>query len=241
MRIGGISPISTVDWDSKVSLVVYTIGCNFRCPFCYNTDFFDTTHGKEMTIQDLEIVVDKQKGFIDAIVFCGGEPTLQDDLVEFCKYFKAKGLAVKVDTNGSRPDVIQALLASDAVDRISLDFKTEPIESSYLEATGNTATDLVVTTTSTMMLVKDYSKELEVRTTIVPGINDEEKYVSAIAEAIAPYADVFYLQQFTNRGVTNPLFKDAKSPPISALIQLGKVAKNKEVKCVMIRPGYLEV
>jgi pyruvate formate lyase activating enzyme len=241
MRIGGISPISTIDWDGKVSLVVYTVGCNFRCPFCYNTDFFDMTHGKEMTVKDLEITVDKQQGFIDAIIFCGGEPTLQDDLVEFCKYFKAKGLSVKVDTNGSRPDVIQALLSSGSVDRISLDFKTEPNESSYLIATGSIATDLVVTTISTMMLVKDYSKELEIRTTIVPGINDDDKYVSAIAEVIAPYADIYYLQQFTNRGVTNPLFKDVKSPPISRLIELGKIAKNKEVKCVMIRPGYLEV
>lgn len=124
MIIGGLTKLSTVDWPSKVAAVVFTRGCNFRCPWCHN---------KELVIPELYVseipetkvlsYLFKRSRYLDGVVVTGGEPTVQEDLADFLKQIKDLGLPVKLDTNGSKPEVLKKLIKQRLVDALALDIK----------------------------------------------------------------------------------------------------------------------
>lgn len=127
MRIGGFQKVSLIDYPGKVAAVVFTQGCNFRCPFCHNVELvvptcFGPTIDEDEVLAFLTKRVDKLQG----VVVTGGEPTLQPDLDRFLQKIKAMGYAVKLDTNGSRPAVLRQLLKSSLVDYIAMDIKASP-------------------------------------------------------------------------------------------------------------------
>ena len=111
MEIKGFIDISLVDWDGKISSVVFLAGCNLRCPFCYNVNL--VLHPKKLPTIPFEQIGDRLKnkrGSIDDIVITGGEPTIQSDLLELCKRIKEKGFLVKLDTNGTNPVMVKELI-----------------------------------------------------------------------------------------------------------------------------------
>jgi len=127
MRIGGFQKVSLIDYPGKVAAVVFTQGCNFRCPFCHNVELvvptcFGPTIDEDEVLAFLTKRVDKLQG----VVVTGGEPTLQPDLDRFLQKIKALGYAVKLDTNGSRPEVLQQLLEGALVDYVAMDIKASP-------------------------------------------------------------------------------------------------------------------
>lgn len=128
MNIAGMIPSSLVDYPEKISCVVFTQGCNFRCPFCHNPELVPTKppskdpKGMESVLEFL----DKRKGLLDGVVVSGGEPTLQKGLVSFLSRVKHKGFLVKLDTNGSNPQVLRSLLDESLVDFVAMDIKTSP-------------------------------------------------------------------------------------------------------------------
>ena len=133
MRIGGFVPVSLCDYPCRVAAVIFTQGCNFRCPFCHNggliPDDAAATSGDEV-LRFLE----RRRRVLTGVVVSGGEPTLQPDLIDFCRTLKSLGYAVKLDTNGSRPDVLAALLAEGLVDYVAMDVKAPA--SAYDRLTG---------------------------------------------------------------------------------------------------------
>ncbi len=123
MRIGGFVPLSLCDFPGKVAAVVFTQGCNFRCPICHNGHLLER-HADG--VQEEEAVLARirdRRLHLEGVVVTGGEPTVQGDLPQFLWRLRAFGLAVKLDTNGSQPDVLQALLAERLVDYIAMDVK----------------------------------------------------------------------------------------------------------------------
>ena len=125
MEIGGFLPLSLCDFPSRPAAVVFTQGCNFRCPFCHNGGLLAMKAG---TISPRDVLdrLAQRRGLLEGVVVSGGEPCLQSDLPAFCASVKALGLAVKLDTNGSRPWVLRDLIARKLVDYVAMDVKAPP-------------------------------------------------------------------------------------------------------------------
>ena len=129
MLIGGFQPFSLSDYPGKTAAIVFTQGCNFRCPYCHNRALWPLSalnppnHTPEMVVDFMQ----GRKGLLNAVVITGGEPTLHPELQGFLQDLKAVGTAVKLDTNGSRPEVIAELLDKALVDYIAMDIKA-PLE-----------------------------------------------------------------------------------------------------------------
>lgn len=123
MKISGLQPVTTSDFPGRLAAIVFTQGCNFHCPFCHNGSLLpmdaDSLIGEDTVFDFLH----KRQKLLDGVVISGGEPCLQDDLAGFCRQVKKMGFAVKLDTNGSRPTVIEELLDENLVDFIAMDIK----------------------------------------------------------------------------------------------------------------------
>lgn len=127
MIFGGFQKNSLIDYPSMVSCVLFTQGCNFRCPYCHNPQLTGSRSPRSPIFeQDVFAFLSQRKKWIDGIVITGGEPTLQEDIFDFCRQVKDMGFAVKLDTNGSRPEIVQGLVNSRLVDYIAMDIKTDP-------------------------------------------------------------------------------------------------------------------
>lgn len=124
MKIGGLQKVSLIDYPNKISAVVFTQGCNFRCSYCHNPELLALKSGnisEDFVIDFLE----KRKKQIEAVVVTGGEPTLQTDLIDFLKKIKEMGYLVKLDTNGSNFEVLKKIIDLKLVDYVAMDIKSE--------------------------------------------------------------------------------------------------------------------
>jgi len=129
LKIGALEKLSTIDYPNKVACVVFFKGCNFNCGFCYNKqlvlpEYYNET--KDILESEIHYFLDKRKGLIDAVVLSGGEPTIYgNELIRLIKEIKAKGYLVKLDTNGSNPDILQQIITEKLVDYIAMDIKDD--------------------------------------------------------------------------------------------------------------------
>lgn len=124
MKIGGLQRISLIDYPGLISAIVFTQGCNFKCPYCHNPELVEPSLFRT-SIKENDVIefLESRKGKLDAVTICGGEPTLQDDLISFIKKVKKMGFAVKLDTNGSQPHVLRDLMNEKLLDYIAMDVK----------------------------------------------------------------------------------------------------------------------
>jgi pyruvate formate lyase activating enzyme len=122
----GIQKTSLIDFPGRVSCVVFLTGCNFSCPYCHNPELARGQYPERIDREALFAFLDQRRNLLDGVVISGGEPTLWDDLDALCRKIRDLGMTVKLDTNGSRPDVIEALSRNGLVDYIAMDLKTAP-------------------------------------------------------------------------------------------------------------------
>jgi pyruvate formate lyase activating enzyme len=189
MNIGGFQKTSLLDYPGNVAAIVWTIGCNFRCPFCYNPQL---VRGDVEPIPTQEILdfLETRKGKLDAISITGGEPLVHEDIESFLTSIKDKGFLVKVDTNGSYPERLQRLLTQNLVDYVSMDIKAS--KDKYNLVTGvNVDIDAIDTS---IQLIKDHAPDYEFKTTVIPTFHTKEDIVH-IAEWIKG-SKRYFLQQF---------------------------------------------
>lgn len=171
MILAGIVPSSLIDYPEKVSAVIFTKGCNFRCPYCHNPELVvgkETSHISEIDFFDL---LKKRTGLLDGVVISGGEPTLHSDLLHFVEKIKGMGFLIKIDTNGSKPEIIQTLLEKELVDYIAMDVKASPDQ--YVSTAGYNGS--IEPIFQTIKLLEKSSVFHEFRTTVVPGFTNEEE------------------------------------------------------------------
>jgi len=122
LNIGGFTPFSTIDFPDHLSAVIYTQGCNFRCLYCHNLQLVDCLK-PSISHEKIYEFLQTRKRIIDGVVITGGEPTLHKDLPAFCAWLKNIGFAVKLDTNGTRPSMLDLLIRKKLVDYIAMDIK----------------------------------------------------------------------------------------------------------------------
>ncbi|HRR41920.1 MAG TPA: anaerobic ribonucleoside-triphosphate reductase activating protein, partial [Syntrophales bacterium] len=124
MNIGALQKFSLIEYPGKICAIVFTQGCNFRCPYCHNRELVDPeAYGPTITESDVFSFLEKRKKKLDAVTVTGGEPTLQPDIFSFLEKLKTMGYLTKVDSNGSHPEVLKKLIDSRLVDYIALDVK----------------------------------------------------------------------------------------------------------------------
>ncbi|WP_423793290.1 anaerobic ribonucleoside-triphosphate reductase activating protein [Methanocaldococcus indicus] len=218
---------STIDYYKKFSAVIFLSGCNMRCKYCHNLK--DVLNRKyKMSVEELFKKIDFF--LADALVISGGEPTLQkEDVVEIAKKAKELNLSVKIDTNGTHPEVIEELIKLNLIDYVALDIKCR--FDKYKELTGydKNIKDNIL---KIIKMCKDNNIFIECRTTYVPKVLDK-KDIEEIAK-IAKDADLYTIQQFNPENAYDEKFRNLPIPKTSELVELGKIAK-KYVNRVLIK------
>ena len=162
MKISRFLKLSPSDYPDKISAVLFTPSCNYKCPACHSKQTM--YGGNNPSEKEFFDYLDSAKGWIDGVVMCGGEPTLQPDLPEFMKKIREKGLAIKLDTNGSNPTVLGKLLEEELVDYVAMDIKGPP--SLYSIIVGNKI-DLRDSIEKSIRITEN-APDYEFRTTVVP-------------------------------------------------------------------------
>lgn len=203
MLIGGLQKFSLLDYPGFLAAIIFTQGCNFKCQFCYNPMLVvvpQKDHHSEIKEDDLFAFLKTRIGKLDAVVITGGEPTIHSDLPKFIAEIRKLGYLVKLDTNGSCPEMLQKLIELKLVDYIAMDIKAP--EDKYCKVVGVPADfDKIKKSVKIIMQSKlppadaqAMAGKYEFRTTIAPGLlnKDDIKKIGKIIKG----ADKWYLQQF---------------------------------------------
>lgn len=174
MKIGGLQKFSLIDYPERISGIAFTQGCNLRCPYCHNPALVDPARfGQCIAEEEILSFFRARKGKLDAVVITGGEPCLQPDLADFATLLKEMGYLVKIDTNGSRPDVLQQLIARGVVDYFAMDVKA-PLEK-YAEV-ARTQIDTALVSKSISIIIAS-GVDHEFRTTIPGSLLNRQDYL----------------------------------------------------------------
>ena len=199
MRLGGLQRSSLIDYPGKICAIVFTIGCNFRCPYCHNPELVEET-ADEIPEEEFFTFLEKRVGLLDAVSITGGEPTMHDDLIEFIRRIKKLGFLVKLDSNGTRPEFLKTLIDEKLVDYIAMDIKS-PLEK-YAQTIARPV-DVEKIQASIDLLIQN-KVPYEFRTTVVKALLAPEDF-HGIGELIKG-AEKYYLQQFVPTKLLNPQF-----------------------------------
>jgi pyruvate formate lyase activating enzyme len=231
MHIGGLQKSSLVDYPGKLCSVIFFAGCNFDCPYCHNPGL---VRGSEACAGDITAnhvceFLQQRQGFLDGVVVSGGEPTLQPDLADLCKKIKGFGYPVKLDTNGSRPRVLEQLIDESLVDYIAMDLKTDPVlYRSYIKP--DYGPDPIL---ASIRILMDSGIDYEFRTTCVKPIVTLEtiENMSHLIQGARLYA----LQRFRNKDVLHPEFFGGVENEYSdeELLQLKAAAEPHVKNCIL--------
>ena len=232
MRLKGWVRTSLIDYPDHIATVLFTGGCNFRCPPCHNADLvLRPAEMPDLPLEEVWAFLSRRAGLVDGVVITGGEPTLQGGLIPFLRRVREHGLDVKLDTNGYRPDVLAALLDEGLVDYVAMDVKASLKKLSLLA--GRMDLD-VVRLERSIALLRDSGCSYEFRTTVVPGLLDEGD-VEEIARWVAG-AERYVLQQFRPLRTLDPALEMVTPYPLERLQVMAECA-GRWVAHVAVRGG----
>ena len=209
--------MTLLDFPGRVACTVFLGGCNFRCPFCHNSELLDGTEEQVMDDKALLSFLAKRKGILDGVCITGGEPTLKKELPQLLREIKALGYPVKLDTNGYRPEVLKALVEEGLVDYVAMDIKNSPDE--YGKTVGLSKMDISRIEESIRFLAKG-TVDYEFRTTVVSqlhtkkSIEDMGKWL--LDTAGAPVKQLF-LQPFVDRDTV--MFAGLQAPETAQMAE----------------------
>ena len=198
MLIGGVEKTSLIDYPEKLTAVVFTIGCNFRCGYCHNPELIKLKEdSKILDEEDFFAYLEKRKGLLDAVTITGGEPTLQNDLADFIKRVKDMGFLVKLDTNGCSPEILEKLINEKLVDYIAMDIKNS-IDNYNKVVRNFTDKEKIL---KSIRLIMNSNVDYEFRTTTLKSLISIEDF-EKIGEMING-AKKYFIQKFVPSKVLN--------------------------------------
>jgi pyruvate formate lyase activating enzyme len=230
MIIGGLQKLTLIDYPGHIAATVFTVGCNFRCPFCHNPELVGSGRwevGSGILEREFFNFLGERKGKLEGVCITGGEPTIQPDIIEFIRKIKDLGFRVKLDTNGMRPDVLRRLFAEKPIssagkllDFVAMDIKNS-LEKYQITANSNIDPERIKLSVE---LIRNSGVDYEFRTTVVPTIHTG-KDILEIAKWLKG-SKKYVLQEFEDKGkiLDSRLREKAKGKRID----LEKIAKDIE-------------
>ncbi len=208
MRIGALQKTTLLDFPGKISAIVFTQGCNFWCPYCYNHSLV-MYEQEPLPLAEVLSFLAQRKRFLEGVVISGGEPTLQAELAGFCTILKSLGYAVKLDTNGSRPDALHRLLQLNLLDYVAMDIKAAPRKYPKEISPGDLGGAIV----ESMALLGESGVPHEFRIPCVAPFVDAESFQSILEHT--PAATSLFLQAVRLEHVLAPEFFNQKGRALS--------------------------
>ena len=231
MKIGGLQPVTLLDYPQKLAAIIFTVGCNMRCPFCYNPSLVLTDAIKKIqpiAASDVLDFLKRRKKYLDGVVIGGGEPTLQPDLIKFCQKLKKIGYAIKLDTNGLLPTVLKKLIDGRLIDYLAMDIKGPLKNYSFVTKaeidSGNIKTSI--------SLIMKSGLPYEFRTTLVRNLHNQVD-IENMAKLIKG-ADKYFLQNFRRQTDLVGQEFNGRSFPLKTMAEFKDIAK-KYVKVCEVR------
>ena len=222
MNLGGYQKLTLIDYPGKLAITVFTVGCSFRCPFCHNPELVLNSQFTDSRTMEREFFefLKKRQGKIEGVCITGGEPTIQPDIVDFIKKVKKMGFAIKLDTNGTRPDVLKKLLDLKLLDFVAMDIKNQLKK--YNQTVGMKTVDKDRIKLS-VDLIRNSRIPYEFRTTVVPGLHTEKDFLE-IGKWLNG-VDRYYLQEYREGRILDP---NLKKKTKGKKIDLEKIKKSIE-------------
>ncbi|GAQ24154.1 anaerobic ribonucleoside-triphosphate reductase activating protein [Tepidanaerobacter syntrophicus] len=205
MLIGGLHKCSTVDYPGLLSTVIFTSGCNMNCIYCHNWQLI--SNGSDLLCEE-EIIqfLEKRRGLIDGVVLSGGEPTLQEDLLYFARKIKDLGFKLKLDTNGTRPEVLEPLIKNNLLDFIAMDIKASPQKYPMICKSSVSINAI----SKSIQLIERSGIDYEFRTTTWPGLFKDD-YINILKWIYkAKTYTIQCCRTSDNIPMQNDCFKDVK-------------------------------
>ncbi|BCD63053.1 pyruvate formate lyase activating enzyme [Nitratiruptor sp. YY08-26] len=196
IKIYDLTSFTLLDFPDTPAAILWLAGCNMRCPYCHNPDI---VYGKnEKDFSAIVQFLKKRRGLLEGVVISGGEPTIHKDIETICATIKDLGYKIKLDTNGSLPQVLEQLLAKDLLDFIAIDFKAP--KSKFLAITKSKSYENLI---ESLHILNRYRIPYQVRTTVHTDLLDERdiEEIIALLEKIG-YTKTYYIQNFINLGKT---------------------------------------
>jgi pyruvate formate lyase activating enzyme len=226
--ISGIKGTSLIDYPGKVAAVIYMSRCNFRCPFCHNSGLVLEKGVEILSDKDVFSMLDLRHGFIDGVVITGGEPTIYSGIEELIGGIKGLGFAVKLDTNGYNPSMLEDLLTRGLIDFVAMDIKTS-LEKYHLAAGINIDTPVII---ESVELIKNSGIGHEFRTTCVPSLvcdEDIEKVIKLVGRT-----SHLTLQQFQPENTLDPHYSMVAPYSKEILLDFLRIAQQNVASCRLI-------
>lgn len=229
MKIGGFVPNSAIDYPGKVSAVVFTQGCNFRCPFCHNADLV-TESLPELNVEDTLAKIKERSKLIEGVVISGGEPLMQRGIISFLERIKELGLKVKLDTNGYKADILEKIIDADLVDYIAMDLKA-PYKK-YTDSVGGVRVNVTRIYWAIGLLMGSAEPlDYEFRTTVLPEFTEQDiREIGSMVRGAKKYA----LQSFRNDNTLDKAWR-LKDPLSKETMEQYKKIMEEYVKEVELR------
>jgi len=209
LEVKGFIPNTMLDWEGMLASTVFLPRCNFRCPYCQNPDL--VLHPEKLETVPFSLIREymrERAGWIEGVCITGGEPCLHKGLPDFCSALKAEGVGVKLDTNGSYPEMLERLISSGLVDYVAMDVKA-PLEASpYRLASGNDQHNLLDRVRESIDTIRESGVGHEFRTTAVPLMHGPME-IERIAEYLEG-EERYALQYFSPKETLDPRFSELK-------------------------------
>jgi len=219
MIIAGLQRTTLIDYPDKIACIVFLAACNFRCPWCYSSELvLPVKIAKHPRLSEKEVFdfLRERQGLLDGVVLCGGEPSVNKDLPQFIEKIKNMGFLVKLDTNGSNPEMLKDLVNAKLVDYVAMDiklsskFKNQKSKLTYENIMGEGIKMQDIE--KSVEFLKRGLVDFEFRTTVVPGVHEKQDFIK-IAEWIGGENVKYYLQNFRPEKTIDPEFEKVKPFP----------------------------
>ncbi|MCA9357468.1 anaerobic ribonucleoside-triphosphate reductase activating protein [Candidatus Nomurabacteria bacterium] len=224
MKLGGLQQCSLIDYPGHICAVVFTIGCNFHCPYCHNPELVNET-AEEIDVEEFFSFLKKRVGLLDGVTVTGGEPTVHTDLLQFIGRIKELGFKVKLDSNGTNPDMLKEAVAANLIDYIAMDIKS-PL-ARYSETVAR-PTD-VASIKASIDWLRSGTVPYEFRTTVIKSFLSTDDF-HIIGQEIAG-AKNYYLQKFIPTKLLNPSFLKKTTYSDDEFVTIAEIMKQYVETC----------
>ncbi len=230
--IRGFIPSTLIDWPGRIAAILFLPSCNLRCAYCHAGPLLTAEQAEVIPFAEVRRYLESKKGWIDGVVICGGEPTLQPKLSALCDELHGLGLAVKLDTNGTRPEILSPLIDERRLDAVSMDIKTA-LDGRMVEV-ARCEVDLEAIEKSIGLLIAAGAKkdgprlEIEFRTTCCPAFVDAaavEWIARHLSDRAGPAGVPYVLQRFDPQHALEPELREMKPYAVGEMESLLAVAR----------------